>query len=119
MAELSLVVPVSAPTTGGKLRQRTIYRIEGTLPANTPVDINNPGLSWVAGGENILFSDSNDFVSSVQVFRNGQLLDAEETASGQGDVYPVFDGGGDTSKLAFEFPIIPNDNLQVWRQTKT
>ena len=121
MAQLSVafkqVVTAGTGGSGGGLGldRRVLVRTGGSFDANSPININSPGLGWSTQGVNVTFSGANDFTDTVQVFRNGQVQLTAATATADNDVY--FVAVDDT--LAFETSIQTNDVVQVWKFTET
>lgn len=116
MAELSLSCPATTVTSeaGGNvnINNKTLIRTGNALGANTPITFNSPGIGWASSGDALTFSGVNDFINNTQFFRNGQLILPGENSSIDNDIYFV-----DTSSFAFEFPILPNDIIQIWQFT--
>jgi hypothetical protein len=117
MAELSLgccqsnsqvVIPSGS---GISLSRRVLVRTGGSVPANTVINLNSPGVDWVVSGNSVTFSGSSDFTDNTQFYRNGQILLTGENSSANNDVY--FSSSPDN--VAFEFPIVSNDILQIWK----
>jgi len=120
MAELSLTCPKSTTAsagaaTGVDVLRRFLCRTGGQVPANTAIDINDPGVDWITIGDEVTFSGASDFVDLTQVYRGGQLLAAAQTASANLDVYFVAASG----TIAFEDILHRNDVIQVWRFNPT
>jgi hypothetical protein len=117
MAKLSLSCPcqTTAASTGGTtgVSRRVLLRMGGPVPANTAIDVNNPGTGWVMEGTDVVFSGTEDFVQSSQIYRNGELQLAGEGASDDYDVYFVAASG----TLAFESIIHKHDVVQIWDYT--
>lgn len=93
--------------------KRTLIRTAGPFPANTTIDLNSPGNGWFSSGDSLTFSGASDFVNNSQVYRNGQLLLTGESSSTDNDVYFV----SAAANVAFEFTLIQNDVIQIWRFT--
>jgi hypothetical protein len=119
MAQLSLTCrqAASTATTGGSVEvdRRVLIRTGGHLPANTVIDINNPGPGWSLLGVPVTFSGADEFTESTQVYRNGEIQLTGESAGDDNDVYFVAVSGS----LAFEMKLHTNDVVQVWNFTQT
>lgn len=116
MAELGITCPSTTTAGGGggnvNISNRTLIRTGGAVHADTEISFNSPGAGWASTGDLVTFSGASDFVDSTQFFRNGQLLHPGTGAGADNDVYFV-----STSSFAFEFTIVPNDIIQIWRFT--
>jgi len=118
MAELSITCPsqTTGNTGGGGaigIEKISLIRIGGCFEANTPFDINNPGLDWAVFGGPVLISGSQEFVEQIQTYKNGILQLPGESSSDDFDVYFVSASG----TIAFESNIQTHDVVQVWHYT--
>ncbi len=117
MAELGFSCPSSSSTvtsSGVSVDKVSLVRSGGTFPANTALDINNPGAGWTAVGNSVFFTAA-EFVEVTQVYRNGVLQLPGIDAAADNDVYFVAASG----TLAFEYDVTTFDVLQIWNFTST
>jgi len=118
MAELNFTaIPkkavAAAPSAGGavNVQRRVLIRTASSFEANTTLDIIAPGPGWIVFGDDVTFSGASEFTEQTQVFRNGVIQLTALSASDDNDVYFVSASGS----IAFEFPIITNDVIQLWK----
>jgi len=120
MAELTLSCPKVASTaaaavTGVDIQRRVLIRTGGPLIQDTVVDITDPGDGWVVFGDSVTFSGATEFTELTQVFRNGEIQLTAESSADDNDVYFVAVSGS----IAFEYNIVRNDVVQVWKFNPT
>ncbi len=122
MAELNLTgggpeAAAGAPGAGGpvNVQRRVLIRTAGSFDADTTLDILAPGLGWIVFGDEVTFSGAAEFTEQSQVFRNGVMQLTGLSASDDNDVYFVSASGS----IAFEYPIITNDVVQIWKFVAT
>lgn len=119
MAELNLTGggPEAAPGAGGAVdvQRRILIRTAGSFDADTTLDILAPGPGWIVFGDDVTFSGATEFTEQTQVFRNGEIQLTGLSASDDNDVYFVSANGS----IAFEYPIITNDVVQIWKFVAT
>lgn len=96
------VIPPEIPET----QRQLLRRVGGEFGANAPLDVASPDTGWSVSGDTMSIRTDLEFLTHVQVYRNGQLL-----VPGPG--YDVYFLGPDT--LGFEFSIRPQETLQIWK----
>ncbi len=90
----------------------SLVRTGSSFPANTPLDINNPGPDWASTGGPVFFS-STEFMEVTQVFRNGLIQLPGIDSNANNDIYFVATSG----TMAFEYDVRNLDVIQVWNFT--
>lgn len=122
MAELNLTGGGPEAAAGGSgaggpvnVQRRVLIRTAGHFDADTTLDILAPGPGWIVYGDVVTFSGATDFTEQTQVFRNGEMQLTGLSASDDNDVYFVSASGS----IAFEYPIVTNDTLQIWKFVAT
>jgi hypothetical protein len=121
MAELTITCPAAASSatgaaaTGVDVQRRILIRTGSQLPQNTVIDVLDPGDGWVVFGDETTFSGATDFTELTQVYRNGIIQLTGESASDDNDVYFVSASGS----IAFEYNLVHNDVVQVWKFNPT
>lgn len=106
---------VTSGTGGGAPIRRVLCRTGGQVPANTPIDINNPGPGWETAGVDVFFADGTEFAEEHRTYLNGMIQFASPSAVDDNDVYFVAASG----TIAFESRLKKNDVVQVWGVTSS
>lgn len=97
------------------IQRRILIRTGGAVPQDTVIDVLDPGEGWVVFGDETTFSGATDFTELTQVYRNGIHQLTGESASDDNDVYFVSASGS----IAFEYNLVHNDVVQVWKFNPT
>lgn len=114
MADLSFSFSPQVQVAGlEETRTKQLTRLSGPFPADTALNVNNPGPEWELDGETITFSNEQDFLENVKVYRNGQLLDTGQELESC-DVFPLI-SGPQSNQIVFKMFIAQNDIIQIWK----